>query len=298
MFDRSSGLSLRGRGTDDALPEAPAPGRVSRPLHPRLSLAGANLTDPFRCSRAASCTCEAAAGAHSSPSHPLLIGGPGRPWTFFFTTCRPGQLGLGETRLGRVSPPHPRLSLADANLTDRIHCFGAASSTREVAVDAHSSPSHALLIAVPRRPWTFLPHDGIGPRIPRPGAHSWPSVSPSPRLSLAGEILTEPFSLFRAASSTSETAPEAHSSPSHALLIGGPGRPWTFFLCGVVDPRVWTQDTLAAERVALPHSVDGRRDLSASRARSGWPAHLVSGRTPSPALSGRPPALSRCRRPS
>jgi len=38
---------------------------------------------------------------------------------------------------------------------------------------------------------------------------------------------TGPFSLSRAAPSTCEVAAEGHSSPSHALLIGGPGRLWT-----------------------------------------------------------------------
>jgi len=102
---------------------------------------------------------------------------------------------------------------------------------------------------------------GVGRRTPSPEAQL-PDPCPRPlrpRLSLAGAILTDPFSLPRRVlyvRSRGRRALIALSRSPHRR-----SRPTLdIFLCGVVDPRLWTRDTLVAERVAPAPSVAGRRD--------------------------------------
>ena len=161
MFGGPSSLSLRWRGTDDAGPGSAAPGPGS-----------------------------------PSPSPPSVAGrrDPYRP--FFTVPCRvPYMRGRGRRVLIAPSRSPHRQSGATLDI------FSLAElSIREV--------------------WTR--DTLVAERVALP-----PSVA-------GRRDFYRPFSLFRAAPSTCEVMVEAHSSPSHALLIGGPGRPWTFFLCGIV----------------------------------------------------------------
>ena len=151
-------------------------GRACRPSPLVCRWSARSLPTFFSLFRAASSTCDVAVDAHSSPSHALLIAGPGRSWTFFLFGLVDSASLDSRHAPGRARRPFPPLSLAGAILTDPFSLFRAAPSTREVGVDAHSSPlslsSSAVGVDLGHFFCTRCSVCMAG------GAHSWPSVSP------------------------------------------------------------------------------------------------------------------------